>query len=80
MNIQILGSGCPNCQQLERNAREAVTKLGIEASFEKVTDMDQIVEMGVMRTPGLAFDGKIQKFGKVFSPEEIAETIKVYMK
>jgi len=78
MTIQILGSGCPNCQNLEKNAREAVATLGIEADFEKVTDMDQIVEMGVMMTPGLAFDGKVQKSGKVFTPEEIAETIRTY--
>jgi len=78
MTIQILGSGCPNCRTLEKNAREAVAKLGIEAEFEKVTDMDRIVEMGVLRTPGLAFDGKVQKFGKVFTPEEIEETIKAY--
>ncbi|MFP4432399.1 MAG: thioredoxin family protein [Spirochaetaceae bacterium] len=78
MTIQILGSGCPNCRNLEQNAREAVSRLGIEAEFEKVTDMDRIVEMGVMRTPGLAIDGTVQKFGKVFSPEEIEETIKAY--
>ena len=78
MNIQILGSGCPNCQNLEKNAREAAQLLGIEATFEKVTNMDQIIEMGVMRTPGLAIDGTVQKSGKVFSAEEIAETIKAY--
>ena len=78
MTIQILGSGCPNCQNLEKNAREAAQMLGLEATFEKVTDMNQIIEMGVMRTPGLAIDGTVQKSGKVFSPDEIAETIKAY--
>lgn len=78
MTIQILGSGCPNCRKLEQNAREAVATLGIEADFEKVTDTDRIVEMGVMRTPGFAFDGTVQKSGKVFSPEEIVESIKAY--
>ena len=78
MTIQILGPGCPNCQNLEKNAREAVARLGIEADVEKVTDMDQIVEMGVMRTPGFAIDGTVQKSGKVFSPEEIEEAIKSY--
>ncbi|TVR54838.1 MAG: thioredoxin family protein [Spirochaetaceae bacterium] len=78
MKIQILGPGCPNCQNLEKNAREAVERLGIEAEFEKVTDMDQIVEMGVMRTPGFAIDGKVQKSGKVFTSEELEESIKAY--
>ena len=75
MTIQILGPGCPNCHNLEKNAREAVQRLGIEADFQKVTDSDQIVEMGVMRTPGLAIDGKVQKFGKVLSTDEIAEVL-----
>ena len=78
MTVQILGSGCPNCRNLEKNAREAVARLGVEANFEKITDMDRIVDMGVLRTPGLAIDGTVQKSGKVFSPEEIVETLKAY--
>jgi len=71
MKIQILGSGCPNCRKLEENARAAAKTLGIEAEFEKVTDSDAILEMGVMRTPGLAIDGEVQRQGKVLSTEEI---------
>ncbi|MEX2444246.1 MAG: thioredoxin family protein [Alkalispirochaeta sp.] len=78
MTIQILGPGCSNCQKLEKNAREALKKLGIEADFEKVTDVNQIVEMGVMRTPGFAIDGEVLKFGKVFSPAEIEEALTAY--
>ncbi len=78
MTIQILGSGCPNCRKLEQNAREAVATLGIEADFEKITDTDRIVEMGVMRTPGLAIDGEVQRSGKVLSADEIARTIRAY--
>lgn len=78
MTIQILGSGCPNCKQLEENARQAVAQLGIEADFEKVTDGDRIMEMGVLRTPGLAFDGEVQKSGKVLSTEEIVATLQAY--
>lgn len=78
MTIQILGSGCPNCHQLEENARAAVAELGIDATFEKITNMDEIVEMGVMRTPGLAIDGTVVRFGKVYSPRQIAEAIQQY--
>ncbi|MFW5827809.1 MAG: thioredoxin family protein [Alkalispirochaeta sp.] len=78
MTIQILGPGCPNCENLEKNAREAVGNLGIDADFEKVTDVNQIVEMGVMRTPGFAIDGEVQKFGKVFSAGEIEKSLKAY--
>lgn len=78
MTIQILGGGCPNCKKLEENAVKAAEQLGIEATIEKVTDSDEILEMGVLRTPGYAFDGKVQKFGKVYSPDEIADSLKAY--
>lgn len=78
MTIQILGSGCPNCRKLEENARLAAETLGIDAEFEKVTDSDQILEMGVMRTPGFAIDGEVQRSGKVLTPEEISEIITAY--
>ena len=78
MTIQILGGGCPNCKKLEENAVKAAEGLGIGATIEKVTDSDQILEMGVLKTPGYAFDGTVQKFGKVYSPEEIAESLKAY--
>lgn len=78
MVIQILGSGCPNCKKLEQNALEAVETLGLTAEFQKVTDSDEILEMGVMRTPGFAIDGEVKKSGRVLSPEEIVETLKEY--
>lgn len=76
MKIQILGTGCPKCNALERNAREALEKTGIQADIEKVTDLDAIMEMGVMVTPALAVDGEVKKAGKVMTAEEIAAIIK----
>lgn len=76
MTIQILGGGCPNCKKLEENARLAAEQLGLEATIEKVTDSDEILEMGVLKTPGYAIDGKVVRFGKVFSTEEIAESLR----
>lgn len=78
MTIQILGSGCPNCRKLEENARQAVGKLGIDAEFEKISDSDTIMEMGVLRTPGFAIDGEVQRSGTVLSPDEIGEIIAAY--
>ena len=52
MIIKILGPGCANCVNLERVTRQAVADLGIDATFEKVTDYAAIAGYGVMRTPG----------------------------
>ncbi len=76
MKIQILGKGCINCQKLEENAKMAIAELGIQAEIEKITNIDQIIEMGVMRTPGLAIDGNVKSSGKVLSKNEIVEIIK----
>ncbi len=76
MTIQILGSGCPRCKALEQNARAAAASLGIDAAFEKVTDSDRIMEMGVMMTPGLAVDGMVKSTGKVLNPDQIADILK----
>ena len=71
MNIQILGSGCPKCIELEGNARKAVTELNLKASIDKVTSSERIMDMGVMITPALAVDGEVKSTGKVLSAEQI---------
>jgi len=72
MKIQILGTGCPKCKQLEANAREAVAAKGVEAEIEKITDIDQIMEMGVMMTPALVIDGEVRSVGKVLTVDQVA--------
>lgn len=76
MKIQILGSGCPKCKQLEANAREAVLKAGIEADVAKVTNIDEIMELGVMVTPALVIDGEVKSVGKVLTVDQIAAQLR----
>jgi len=71
MKIQIFGPGCVNCRTLEQRARRAAEELGMTVDFEKVTDLVQMAESGVLRTPGLAVDGKLLSQGRVNSVEEI---------
>jgi small redox-active disulfide protein 2 len=75
MTLQILGSGCPKCQKLADNAQAAIEQTGAEATVEKVTDTDTIADMGVMMTPALAIDGKVQASGTVLSVEKITELL-----
>jgi len=71
MLIQILGTGCPKCRTLEANARKAAEAGGIDAAIEKVTEIDKIMDMGVMMTPALAVDGEVKASGKVLSKDQI---------
>jgi len=70
--IEVLGPGCPNCQKLEANVREAVSRAGVEAEIVKVTDYRQILDHGVMSTPGLVIDGKVVSAGRIPVPEDIS--------
>lgn len=76
MKIQILGSGCPKCKMLEQQARDAMNEAGLEAEIVKVTDINDIMEMGVMMTPALAIDGEVKSVGKVLKKEEIIPILK----
>jgi small redox-active disulfide protein 2 len=71
VRIQILGTGCPKCKKLAENAESAVKDLGIEYELEKVTQINDIMAMGVMMTPALVIDGEVQVTGKVLSSEDI---------
>ena len=75
MNIKILGSGCANCQNLERAARQAVEELGLEATFEKVTDYADIASYGIMRTPGLVVDEEVVLSGRVPTAGQVKELL-----
>ncbi len=71
MKIQILGPGCAKCNKLAETAQSAADELGVDYELEKVSDLNQILSLGVMMTPGLVIDGEVKSFGKVPSVEEI---------
>jgi len=73
LRIEVLGSGCANCQKLEKNVREAVGMAGVAAEILKVTDYAEIAAHGVMNTPGLVIDGEVKSAGRIPSPGDIAE-------
>ena len=71
MKIEILGTGCPKCETVAKNALAAVAQLGIQAEVVKVTDITEIASRGVMLTPAVAIDGEIKAVGKVPTVGEI---------
>jgi len=74
--VQVLGPGCSRCQMLKERAEDAVKELGIEATVEKITDINAITGFGVMMTPALAVDGEVKVVGKVPAPEKIVEMLR----
>ena len=58
MQIQVLGSGCATCKKLFELTKKAVEELNLKSEVEYVTDVQQIVAMGLMSSPVLAVDGR----------------------
>jgi len=73
--IQILGTGCHKCMKLEELSKKAADELGIEYEIEKVKDIKQIMNFGVMMTPALVVDGEVKMAGKIPSRDEIKKWI-----
>lgn len=70
--IEVLGPGCPNCQAVEKNVREALTATAEEAEVRHVTDWAEIAGRGVMSTPGLVIDGVVVSTGRIPTPDQVA--------
>ena len=75
MIIKILGTGCLKCKKLEENARQAISSLSGDMTVEKVTDLNQIMNYGVMLTPALVIDEEVKSVGKVLSSDDIKKLI-----
>ena len=75
MEIKILGSGCAKCKTLEKLTRDVVTQNGIDATITKVEDIREIMKFGVMTTPALVVDGKVEIKGRIPSTDEIKQVL-----
>ncbi|HKM39064.1 MAG TPA: thioredoxin family protein [bacterium] len=77
MKIKVLGTGCRKCRALEKVARAAVAELGIEAEFELVKDIKDIMAYDVFLTPGLVVEEKLVLSGRVPSLNEMKKLLAV---
>ncbi len=76
MVIKILGTGCPRCKKLEEQVRNIITANNIEAEIVKVTQIDEMLEYGIMATPGLVINEKLKSNGILPKDEQILNWIK----
>ena len=75
MKLEVLGTGCAKCNQLMSNVQQAVTELELDASVEKVSDLNRITGYGVMMIPALVVDGEVKLSGKAASVEAIKKIL-----
>lgn len=75
MDIKILGTGCVKCKSLEKATHVIADELQLDASIEKVEDIQKIMEYGVMRTPGLVINGKVVLSGHLPKMDELKKIL-----
>jgi len=71
LTIKVLGSGCPNCKRVEQIAKLAAQELGLEATFQKVTQINEIMAYDITTTPGLVINEKVVCSGRIPSKAEV---------
>lgn len=75
MIVKVLGSGCTKCKLLEQRLDDLKAKHQLEIEIEKVTQLNDIINYGVMMTPGLVINEKVKSSGKIPQDEEILKWI-----
>ena len=74
--VKVLGAGCKSCHALYEAAKEAVHNLDLNIEVEYITDMERIMEYGVMSMPALVVNDKVVSVGKVLKAAEVEKLLK----
>ena len=74
--IKVLGAGCKSCREQYENAQKAIKDMGLSIEVEYITDMQKVMEYGVMSMPALVVNEKVVSMGKVLKTNEVVTFIK----
>lgn len=69
--IKVLGAGCKSCHTQYENVKEAVKNIGLKIEVEYITDMEKVMEYGVMSMPAIVVNDKVVSMGKVLKVAEV---------
>jgi small redox-active disulfide protein 2 len=71
VKIEVLGMGCPRCEQTKKNIYHVLAGLGLAADVSEVKDLKAISAYGVLATPAVAIDGVVKCTGRIPNVDEI---------
>ncbi|MGM9642456.1 MAG: thioredoxin family protein [Eubacteriales bacterium] len=74
-SIKVLGAGCKSCHEMYENAKEAVKAMGMSVEVEYITDMQKVMEYGVMSMPALVINERVVSMGKVLKAADVEKLI-----
>jgi small redox-active disulfide protein 2 len=69
--IEVLGPGCARCHETLRVVRHVIEEAHLECELQKSESLERMADLGVMRTPAVAFDGKVVLAGRIPKAEEV---------
>ena len=73
--VKILGAGCKSCHEQYENAKAAVQALGLNAEVEYITDMEKVMEYGVMSMPAIVVNDQVVSMGKVLKAADVEKLL-----
>ena len=76
--VKVLGAGCKSCHEMYENTKQAVKNVGLNIEVEYITDMQKIMEYGVMSMPALVVNEKVVSMGKVLKETDAKKILKNY--
>lgn len=73
--IKVLGAGCKSCHEQFENAQAAVRTMGLSVEVEYITDMEKVMEYGVMSMPAIVVNEKVVSMGKVLKAADVEKLL-----
>ena len=74
--IKVLGAGCKSCHEQYENAKAAVKTMGLDIEVEYITDMEKVMEYGVMSMPAIVVNEKVVSMGKVLKAADVEKLLR----
>lgn len=78
LNVKVLGAGCKKCHELYENFKSAALKSSKEVSVEYITDMQIVMNYGVMSMPAVVINEKVVSMGRVLNADDALKLIEDY--
>ena len=75
VSIKVLGSGCKSCHELYENTKEAVKNAGLHVEVEYITDLEKVMEYGVISMPELVVNEEVVSMGKVLKVADVEKLL-----
>ena len=74
--VKVLGAGCKSCHEQYENAKAAVAALGLSIEVEYITDMEKVMEYGVMAMPAIVVNDKVVSMGKLLKAADVEKLLR----